>query len=370
MPNSFYKTLVLAIHPRIAVLAVLLVVSLAGCSGSGRRSEPAPPVYVSADTWRQVDRDVGAASLAARDAAENYAHGFMAEWLSRVHALGEDEFVPWYTGYWTQQWLAIKVAWYKVGDDPVARLAAYLQEQYQERVLTPVSEEIDPKAIMAQATTLYVRLLAERLQGIPERYGVPAARFDHRLQAISAISAATPGGQHASLYQLVHSEPIADLPAYASLLERVREEGGGLDALPSETRISPLAERAAERLIERLALSGGASAAAAAVGGVAGAVLSLGAAGFGAIAHAQEVPALKGELRESLRAAENEMWQRLFEDRGSGVLAGIDHIDGQIERSLINAMRQELPSDAYGEKAVDEQRYGEQPLAEDWAGGG
>lgn len=330
MPNSFYKTRVLTMH----FLIVALIVSLAGCAGSERPTEPAPPVYVSENTWRQVDRDIGTASLAARGTAENYAHGFITDWMSRVRALSEEDFIPWYTSYWTQQWLSIKVAWYQVGDDPVTRLASYLQEQYQERVLTPVSEEIDPRDIMAQATTLYVRLLAEQLQGIPRRYGVPAALFDRRLQAISAIAAATPGTQDASLYRLVTTEPLTDLPPYAALIEHLRQAGGGLDAGPSDARISPVAERAAERLVDRLALSGGASAAAAAVGGVAGAVISLGAAGFAAIAHAQEKPALEAELRESLRMAEDEMWQRLFENPTTGVLAGVHHISGEIAGSL------------------------------------
>jgi hypothetical protein len=109
-----------------------------------RAPDPRPPVYIPESTWQQVDRDIVAASTAARRPAGNYARGSMKAWLASVRQRTEADFIPWYTGYWTQQWLAIKVAWYKMSagqeEDPaVERLAAYLQEQYQEQVLGPVA---------------------------------------------------------------------------------------------------------------------------------------------------------------------------------------------------------------------------------------
>jgi len=61
----------------------------------------------------------------------DYARGSMESWRGRVHKRTEADFIPWFTGYWTQQWLAIKVAWYvlSTGTEPAAkRLAIYLQE--------------------------------------------------------------------------------------------------------------------------------------------------------------------------------------------------------------------------------------------------
>lgn len=104
---------------------VVLVVLLAGCA---TRSEA--PVQVSENTWWQVDNDVAAASLTARVAAENYAKSEMERWRGRVYDFTEEAFIPWFTGYWTQRWLAVKVAWYNLGGDgvdpAVQRLAAYL----------------------------------------------------------------------------------------------------------------------------------------------------------------------------------------------------------------------------------------------------
>jgi hypothetical protein len=380
--TSYYRTRLLATH----ALVVALLLSLAGCAAPERSPEGDSTVHVSATTWQQVDHDIASASLAAQEAAENYAHGLMDGWMRRVRELGEEDFIPWYTGYWTQQWLSIKVAWYKMGDedgddggdDPaVRRLAAYLQEEYQERVLEPAAEEVDPNAVSEQATSLYVKLLAEQLQGIPRRYDVPTAQFEHRLQAIPAIAAATPGAQNASLYRLVYSDPIAALPAYASLLEHLRERRAGFGAGPSDARLSPIAERAAESLMDQLAIKSGASAAAAALGGVAGIVVSLGAAGFGAIAHAQEKPALEAQLRETLDVAQEEMWRQLVEDPASGVLAGIYHIAEQIERGLASTRAELRPfgpalwaPEIPGNTPVDDGDYPTQPLPADFPGGG
>ncbi len=348
MSISYCRTLLLTARS----LVVALLLSVLGCATPEPPPERAPALHVSASTWQQVDDDIAAASLAAWESAENYARGLMDGWMRRVRELGEEDFIPWYTGYWTQQWLSIKVAWYKMGDGgsdgdgndaSVRRLAAYLQEEYAERVLEPASEEIDPDVVTEQATNLYVKLLAEQLQGMPRRHGVPRAQFERRLQGIPAIAAATPAAPDASLYELLHSQPADRLPAYASLLERLHEARSRLAAGPVAARISPIAERAARKLIDQMAISGGASAAAAAVGGVAGMVISLGAAGVGAIAHAQEKPVLEAQLRETLDAAQAEMWQQLVDDPETGVLAGIKQLADQIELGLGAATAEPQP---------------------------
>ena len=157
----------------------------------------------------------------------------MESWRSRVHQRTEADFIPWFTGYWTQQWLAIKVGWYKLsaGEErqirAVKRLAAYLQEQYHDRVLAPVAKEIDPDLVREQATKLYVQFLGEQLQEIPRRYGVPSDQFDRRLKDIPAIALAPHPAHSASLYQIVHADSIAKLPAYVALIDQIRKDAGG-----------------------------------------------------------------------------------------------------------------------------------------------
>ena len=328
-------------------LIIALVVALAGCATPDRGHQPSPPVHVPESTWWLVDSDIAAASQAATEPAKNFARGSLESWRSRVHQRTEADFIPWFTGYWTQQWLAIKVAWYKLsggeGSDPAARkLATYLQEQYDAQVLDPVAREIDPAVVRGQVTTLYVQILGEQLQAIPRRHGVPLEQFDRRIKEIPAIALAPPAAHSASLYEIVHADPIARLPAYVALLAQIRKASAGQVAGSADARISPVAKAASERLLARLAGSGGASAAAAAVGGVAGVVISLGAAGFGAIAHASEQPKMQAQLRESLNAALDDRWHSLMEDRATGVMAGVHYLAQQIEGSVAEALAQPL----------------------------
>ncbi len=342
-------------------LVVVLILVLAGCAAPDRAPSQIPsqipPVHVPEETWWRVDRDIGAASLAAREPAKTYARGYMESWRDRVHQRSDADFIPWFTGYWTQQWLAVKVAWYKLssgeGMDPAARqLAIYLQDQYKTRVLDPVAKEVDPDVVRVSATTLYIRLLDEQVQGIPRRYGIPPEQFDRRLRNIPAIALAPPATHGASLYQIVHADPIAGLPAFAALIDQVRKDAGGPGAAPSDVRISPAAKRVSEKLVAKLAISGGASAAAAAVGGVAGMVISLGAAGFGVIAHENERSEMEAQLREDLNAAEDDMWFSLMEDPGTGVMAGVNHIAEQIEGRVAQVLAQPVSVEPVSREAL------------------
>lgn len=326
-------------------LVVALMMALAGCATPERPPDLAPPVQISESTWQQVDSDIGDASLAATESAWDYARVAMDNWMSLVHKRTEADFIPWFGGYWTQQWLAIKVAWYKLGakegtDPTVKRLAAYLQEQYHDRVLEPVAREIDPDGVREQATKYYVQFLGKQLQEIPRRYGVPSDQFDRRIKDIPAIALASHPAHSASLYQIVHADPLARLPAYEALIAQIRKNAGGAGAGPSDARISPVAQQASEKLAARLIASGGASAAAAVVGGIPGVMISLGAAGLGAIEHENERPKMEALLRENLTPVLDDMWLDLMEDPATGVMAGVNHISRQIEGSLATTLTQ------------------------------
>jgi hypothetical protein len=343
LPSPFFGTAIFNLRALIAAL----MVTLAGCATQVRAPDLPPPVHIPIpeSTWWEIDNDISAASLAAKGPARDYARDAMERWRDRIHKRNEADFIPWFTDYWTQQWLAVKVAWYQLsaeeGTDPtVKRLAAYLQEQYRDRVLDPVAKEIDPDAVRGQATRLYVQRLAEQLREIPRRHGVPSDQFDRRTQNIPAIALAPDPAHSASLYQIVHADPLTGLPAYVSLITHIRNASSGAGSGPSDVWISPVAKRASEKLAGTLATSGGASAAAAMLGGVAGMMISMGTAGFGAITHENERPKMEAHLRENLNAALNDMYLGLLEDRATGVMAEVHYLSEQIEGSLAKTLTQ------------------------------
>lgn len=319
-------------------LVVALMVTLAGCATSDRLADQPAPV-ISQATWRQVDSDIVAASRDATEQAASYAHDNMQRWMDLVYQRTDSAFIPWFSSYWTRQWLTMKVTWYQLNaggeKEPVVdRLALYLQEQYRDRVLEPVAETIDPDLVMEQATRLYVRRLGERVRAIAPRYGVPLDQFDRRLQGIPAIALAPPANHSASLYQIVHAEPLDRLPAYMALVERIHNAPGGARGWAADAGISSVAKRTSESLTNELTTNGVASAVSAVVGRVAGAVISLGAAGVSALVRQNQRPEMEAQLRKNLNAAFDEEWLDLMRNPDSGVLAGVFHLSGQIEGSL------------------------------------
>lgn len=312
----------------LQALIVAWLVTLAGCASE-------PPVLVSTSTWRQVDRDIAGASHAAVEQAGEHARLSMQHWMARVYQQTDDVFIPWFSAYWTQQWLGMKVSWYMLStggekDPTVSRLALYLQGQYQERVLESVAEQDDPDQIMERSTRLYVQELDRRLQGLAQRHAVPQEQFDQRLQAVPAITQA-PG---ASLYELLRADPLKRLPAYVGLIERIRATPGGLRDWSTDPGIASVAQRTSERLVDELATSSAASVAGAMVGRVAGTTLSLGVAIFTAIARENERPQTEALLRQNLQSAFETEWQELMRNTDRGVLAGVHKLSWQIESGL------------------------------------
>jgi len=325
---------------KLRALIIAMLVILAGCTSTPK---PAPAaVHISSETWHQVDQEILAASKTATTPARHYAIQTMDSWMDSVYKRTESDFIPWFTGYWTQQWLTVKVSWYKVSrskDEPTAaqRLDGYLQEQYHERVLDPVSREIDPDAVTAQATAYYIQLLGQQLPPIAQRYNIPADQFAAHLNSIPAIALAPPAASEASLYQLTKAEPLAKMPAYMALIDQIHRAATGPEAGRPDAGISSVAIHSSEKLEASLAPRGAASAVAAVAGRVAGLMISVGTIGIGALAHQSQRAEMEEQMRSSLYSALNEKKRSLIDNPQFGVLAGVYYVAGQIEGRLGDA---------------------------------
>lgn len=327
--------------PRSSLFLLLIfLLALGGCASREKAIEP-PPVQLSPATWEQIDREIIDASLASTSSVNDYTRRSMRVWKDRVQQFTESDFIPWFTGYWTQQWLTMKVAWYKMNsgegkEPPEKRLAVYLQEQYHSRVLDQVAKEIDPEGIRDRAMELYLQLLGQQLQQIAQRYRAPPEQLNLRLTRIQAINLGPPKTRNASLYQLLYSKPLAEQPAYAALVGHMHSAVRA-GTQRSDIGLSSVAQQASEKLGATLAPRGIASAVASAVGRVAGALISVAATGYGIVSHSQEQPAMIEQLRVILNVALNEEWRELMENRKTGAMAGVYYLSGEIEEGVLGA---------------------------------
>ena len=327
----------------VHALIVTALLVLAGCASK----VPEPAVVVPQSTWEWVDWDIIAASQAASDDAQDYARKHMGQWKTLVQQRTDAEFIPWYSGYWTQQWLGVKVAWYNISEggetDPtVERLASYLQEEYQDQVLDPVARKMSPEVIREQTTHFYIYHLSKKLEQIPKRYAVPEDQFEQRLQQIPAIALGGSSSRSASLYQLVHANPPGKLPAYKALTGKINAAADDAAERSSGKGVSAVARRAGERLEAQLATKGAASTASAVVGKVASLIISVGATTYGVVAHQFDKPEMETRLKAALDQAFEEDWQALLNNRNAGVLAGVYYLSGEIEANRLKVVTRPL----------------------------
>ncbi len=324
----------------LRALLVAALFLLAGCATSARAPVSAPKaVFVSPATWQQIDREIVSASQQATEQVKLFARGSMEHWRIRVYEQTEENFIPWFSSYWTQEWLSMKVSWYTVSaggeqDASAKRLAAYLLEQYQKKVLAPVAVEVDPDAILGQATAFYAQLMAQQMPLIAQRHGVPVAQLNGRLQKIPAIALGPPPARDASLYQVISSEPLNTLPAYAALIDKIHTDGGAKGIASTDAGMAPVAKRASQRMEAEMAPRGAASAVAAAAGKLAGGLISVGVAGIRAIIQANDRPDSEALIRNSLGSTFDKAWLKLVQNPTTGVMAGTLHMAGQVERNL------------------------------------
>ena len=324
----------------LRALLVAALFLLAGCATSARAPVSAPKaVFVSPATWQQIDREIVSVSQQATEQVKLFARGSMEHWRIRVYEQTEEIFIPWFSSYWTQEWLSMKVSWYTVSaggeqDASAKRLATYLLEQYQKKVLAPVAVEVDPDAILGQATAFYAQLMAQQMPLIAQRHGVPVAQLNGRLQKIPAIALGPPPARDASLYQVISSEPLNTLPAYAALIDKIHTDGGAKGIASTDAGMAPVAKRASQRMEAEMAPRGAASAVAAAAGKLAGGLISVGVAGIRAIIQANDRPDSEALIRNSLGSTFDKAWLKLVQNPTTGVMAGTLHMAGQVERNL------------------------------------
>jgi hypothetical protein len=317
-----------------------------GCYQAPSKSvaQPTPLYHVQPETLRAIDERLLTASAHARHESEAYARIVMEEWLWRVRRRTEEVFIPWYSGYGTQQWIATKVAWYRLmytesGATPEERLVSYLQEQFYEQVLGPVSSLVDPQTVMEDTAVYYLRELKGQIDRLPLEYHVPVAAFNQHLESIPAIVVKRVPLQDASLYQVLQAADLSASPAYDALLEEIAAVNDAANPAPSPDRLQLVAKRAVTRLLDSMALRGGATTASTIVGGFWGLVISAGSAAYGFLEHENDKPAMEAQLRENLDAALDLIWQDLVEDQRGGVAALMYHVSTQIEDAVSHPLQ-------------------------------
>lgn len=327
-------------QPVVFSLLLALVAVLGSCSHEPSRTmAPIPQYNIPSETWRSIDEQIIVASVDARHESEAYARIVMSEWLWRVRQTTEGVFIPWYSSYMTQQWLATKVAWYRLwytggGPTPEDRLVDYLQDEFYEQVLEPVSSFVDPRIVMVDVADSYLREFACRLDVLPYEYDIPVSVFERHLESIPAIVVRADSLLIVSLYEALQVGDIASLPACVALLSQTPAGEGVYNQVPLSNRLHVVARSAVTELADSLMLRSGTTAASSMVGGAWGVIIYTGATIWDVTDHNNNKPEMERQLHENLDVALDAVWQGLVEDQKHGVMALVHHMATQVEAAL------------------------------------
>jgi hypothetical protein len=105
-------------------------------------------------------------------------------------------------------------------------------------------------------------------------------------------------------------------------------------------------------------------------------MISMGAAGFRAMAHESDRPEMEAQVRQNLGTAFDQAWLKLVKSPTTGVMASVLYLAGQIEGSLTKAIEmpvrfgpvpREVPLP--GQESVQDERTDEQVPVDDGSTG-
>ena len=139
-----------------------------------------------------MDRTIVDALKAAHKAAESTAQSKLDTWTQTLMRRVDADFLPWYFGYWNQQALGLRSAWYRaahqVGLSQSAtgeRITREIQQQFAQRVMRPQIAQMELERTANETFQTYVNELNPKLAAIPKQYQIPQPDWDRYLYDIA-----------------------------------------------------------------------------------------------------------------------------------------------------------------------------------------
>lgn len=296
-----------------------------------QRSEPIKPQI----PWHQVDKDIRSALESAHADAEEYASKKLEKWTDELMVRVDEDFLPWYFGYWQQQWMGLQGLWYWSWDKlwnekptMVENITENIQREFAARVLRPEIAQMQIERLARETVETYIQGLQTRVTQIPARYNIPQGEWERYLEGISHTTQDVEANR---------STPInLKLIAGAGMFSSVKVVGLLSSSLkPLIAKIgTKISAKSATKVASKVAVKSGAKVAAGAGGKMLGPIVGIGILIWDVWDHystkAEQQPIMRRNLNDFLV----EMRTDLLKNPEAGILAVIDSIEGQMVTSL------------------------------------
>lgn len=296
--------------------------------------------------WSEVDGEIQQVFSEARDRARMTARTRLDAWHAELMGRVESDFLPWYFGFWNQEWRDLKAAGYLAADwaglkDAEDAMMSDFRDAFAARVMPPGETQLRMEAIAREALGVYLAHAREELPDIPKEYGVPREDWQEHLASIGLQlqQTATQDEQVPTTLKGLVAFGAAGTTAVilrsGSALRRVGAAAGRWSPRAAvgagETALVGTALRG------RVARTGGRQAAKTG-GRVGGRILGVAAlAGFLAwdvYDYRRTEAELRPKLRQRLDAYLRQVSERMLADPETGVLAPVYEVQGHVHQQL------------------------------------
>ncbi len=158
------------------------------------RREIEKPVLEKID-WEGVNKEIRSSLERSRKSAENRASELLDNWIGRLMKRVDNNFLPWYFGYWTQQKMGLDALlaqiwhWVDSGSPSAAeKITEEVQDEFSSRVLRPQIAQMELERIINSIVAGYSKSLSGDLDKIPVKYQIKRADWERYISDISRMA--------------------------------------------------------------------------------------------------------------------------------------------------------------------------------------
>ncbi|MFP4560074.1 MAG: hypothetical protein ACLFQ3_02015, partial [Thiohalorhabdus sp.] len=150
----------------------------------GRTFTVAEPV-----DWSAVDAEIRTVFEEARRDAEKRAQRELDAWHAELMGRVDEDFLPWYFGFWNQQWRDLKALGFLAADwvggrEAQAAMMDDFRDAFATRVMPPGETQMRMEAIARDTLQAYLADVRTELRAIPAEHDVPRDDWEQHLAHI------------------------------------------------------------------------------------------------------------------------------------------------------------------------------------------
>lgn len=177
----------------VALLGLLVCRIGTATKGAQNASQQPRVQTVKIMDWQAVDGSIKQAVESAYLKAEHYAEAEVQVWIKELHGRVQNDFLPWWFSYPTQQEVMLRAVGYRCLDTALieaiagkqksmeGRLEKFIGREFNARVLQPKTAQLRIEKITRKSIEVYLYSLQEELNQVQVEYEIHSPQWEQYL---------------------------------------------------------------------------------------------------------------------------------------------------------------------------------------------